>query len=162
MERLHEVIGVQSFSSSSDNGVVPPVTGSGAEEGFLEVASGRFAHEERLAGNLFLKMMPQLSSDEVAEDVVVVVDWSDRYVDLSGPIGFVPIGWALHELELLDEIPPQGVQVVAVGVGVELSLEVEHHERPASEHQPIRPLTPEEVLADLVEFGLRNPGNGRE
>src|SRR5215210_7595851 len=142
MESLHEVIWVQSFSSSPENGVLPPVTGSGAEESFLEVASGYLAHEERFAGYLFLKAMPQLSSNEVSEHVVVVVDRRDRNVDLSGPVRLVPIGWALHQLELLDKIPPQFVQVVAVGVGAEVPLEVEHHKRQSGEHQPVRPLTP--------------------
>src|SRR5215211_7450225 len=158
MESLHEVIWVQSFSSSPENGVLPPVTGSGAEEGFLEVASGYLAHEERFAGYLSLKAMPQLSSNEVPQHVVVVVDRRDRHVDLSGPVRLVPIGWALHQLELLDEIPPQFVQVVAVGVGVELALEVKHDERPAGEDEPIGPAPGSESLRVAVQLVLGDPG----
>src|SRR3712207_3582398 len=150
-DRSDEVPCAQRFARRPENGVVPVVASSGAEEGLLEVASGHFAREERLAaGYAGLEVVPQLSSYEVAEDVVVVVDRGDRNVDLGRPVRLVPAGWTIYHLQLLYEIPPKSVQVAAFGIGVELPLEVEHHERPASEHHPVRPLTPEDVLADLV------------
>jgi uncharacterized protein (DUF427 family) len=115
-----------------------------------------------LAGYLLLKAVPQLSSYEMAEDVVMVVNGGDGDVYLRRPIGLVSAGGSLHQLEPFDKIPPKLVQVVAVRISVELPLEVEHHKRPASEHQPVSPLTPEDVLADLVKLSLRNFSNGRE
>jgi hypothetical protein len=71
-----------------------------------------------------------------------LVDWGDRNVDLSDPVLLVPARRAVHQLKPFDEVPPQGVEIVAVRIGVELPLEVEHHERAADEDQLVCPLTP--------------------
>jgi hypothetical protein len=45
-----------------------------------------------------------------------VVDGGYRDVDLGRPIGLLSTCRAFYELEPLDHIPPERVQVVAVGV----------------------------------------------
>jgi hypothetical protein len=142
---------VQPFSGSLEHGVLPPVAGSGAEEGFLEVASGYLTHGERLtAAYARLEVVPQLSRTEVREHLIMVVDRGDRHVDLGRPVRFVPTRQALHQLKPFDEIPPQGVEIVAIRMLGECPLEVEHHQRPADKDQLVCPLTPEEARTVAV------------
>ena len=79
-------------------------------------------------------------------------------MDLGSPVRFVSTRRALKVLETLNEIPPTLIQVVAVGVGAALPLEVEDDKRPADKDELVCPFAPEEVLADLVEFGFGDPG----
>ena len=90
------------------NGILPVVAGSGAEDGLLQVASGRLALEERLAvGHARLEMVPQLGGDEVPQHVVVVVDGRYGDVDLGRPVWLVTSGRTVDELEPFHEVPPQ-------------------------------------------------------
>jgi hypothetical protein len=79
-------------------------------------------------------------------------------MDLGSPVRFVSTRRALKVLETLNEIPPKLIQVLAVGVGAALPLEVEDDKRPADKDELVCPFAPEEVLADLVEFGFGDPG----
>jgi hypothetical protein len=116
LERLHEISGVQFLSGSSKHGISPIVAGSLTEDRFLQVAPGQLAREERTTYDVLLEVVPELGGDEVAEDVVVVVDRCEGDVQLSGPVGLLfAAGRPPDELNLLDEIPPQGVEVVAGG-----------------------------------------------
>jgi hypothetical protein len=45
----------------------------------------------------------------------MIVDGCDRDVDLGGPVRLVAVWWALHELELLHQVPPEGVRVLKFG-----------------------------------------------
>jgi hypothetical protein len=78
---------VQPFPSSPENGVLPLAAGSGSEDGFNQVASGRLIHEERSANHMLLEVVPQLGSDEMPQDVVVVADGGYRYMDLGRQSG---------------------------------------------------------------------------
>ena len=50
---------------------------------------------------------------------------------------FRNLGRARNELETFDEVPPQRIQV-PLGVGVQVALEVDHHQTPARELQALR------------------------
>jgi hypothetical protein len=54
-----------------------------------------------------LEVAAELPGDQVPQHVFVVVDGGDRYVYLRRPVGLVPPGRTLDELEALDEIPLQ-------------------------------------------------------
>ena len=58
-------------------------------------------------GYVGLEVAAELPGDQVPQHVFVVVDGGDRYVYLRRPVGLVPPGRTLDELEALDEIPLQ-------------------------------------------------------
>ena len=89
----------------------------------------------------------------------MVVDGGDRYVDLGGPVRPISAGRALDELEPLDQIPPERVEVLSVGIGVELALEVGDDERPAGEDEPVGPAPGGQPLGVAVQLGLGDPGD---
>jgi len=68
-------------------------------------------------------------------------------MDLGGPVGLVAPGQTSYKLKAFHEVPPEGVQVPAIRVFVEGLLEAVHHQRPASEDEPICPAAPQEEFA---------------
>jgi hypothetical protein len=118
---------------------LPVFAGSGAEEGFDEVATRDLVFVERAAGYVGFEVVAELGGDQVSEHVGVVVDGGDGDVYLRRPIGFVSAWRAVYELELLDQIPPERVQIFALGVGVQKPLEVEDDEGPEGEDEPVGP-----------------------
>jgi hypothetical protein len=68
-------------------------------------------------------------------------------------------GGRRNALQLLDEVPPDAVQVLPVGVGVELLLEPEHHERPPRKDEQVFAPPREELLLIAGEVPLRHPGH---
>jgi hypothetical protein len=86
---------------ATEHGVAPVLAGSGSEEGFYEVASRDFVFVERAVGYMLFEMVAELGSDQVPEDIVVVVDQGYRDVDLGCLVRFVSTGRTVHELETL-------------------------------------------------------------
>ncbi len=67
----------------------------------------------------------------------------------------------MHELEPLDEVPPEGVEI-RVGVGVEGALEVRHHEDPSSEHEERGALRVDELVGQFVDERVVDRGDRGE
>ena len=76
----------------------------------------------------------ELRREQLAVQVVLVVDGRDREMDLRRPVGRAAAVGPAHVLVALDEIPPERVEV-AVGIRVERALEVRHDQHPAREHE---------------------------
>src|SRR3712207_7595165 len=55
----------------------------------------------------------QLRGRHLAQQVVLVVRRSDAEVHLRGPVGRVAAVRPAHQLEALDEVPPEAVQSLA-------------------------------------------------
>ena len=66
----------------------------------------------------------------------MVVDGRDGDVDLGGPRSVRYLGRSANELEALDQVPPRLVEL-PLGVGVQVPLEVHHHQSPSSELQTL-------------------------
>ena len=77
-----------------------------------------------------------LAGEQLAQHVVVVVGRGADDVDLAGVVGRVAALGPLQPLVLLDQVPPQLVQVL-LGVLVQRLLEAQHHLAPAREDQQL-------------------------
>src|SRR5687767_15693638 len=80
---------------------------------------------------------PELSREDLSEQVVVVVDRGHCEVDLRSPRVDGDAGWGGYVLESLDQLPPSQIQV-RFWVGVQIPFEMTHDQSPPDEDQSLR------------------------
>ncbi len=79
----------------------------------------------------------QLGRDQLAQQVVMIVDRRHGQVDLGGPVRRPSLRRPAQTLELLDQFPPELIEPLPVRVGVERPFEERHHQRPARHKQQL-------------------------
>jgi hypothetical protein len=136
---------------------------AGAEEGLLKVTARQLVLVERPYDDVLFEVVPELGCGEVAQDVVVLVDRGEGDMQLCGPVGLpFAAGWALDELYTFHEVPPQVVQVLAVGIFVEGLLIAVHDQSPAGEDEAVVPAAPSELSEVGSDLLLGDAGDGGE
>ena len=138
--------------------LVPAQRRAGREHVVAEQRAGRGAVDE--AAGAVAQRRVELRREQLAVEVVLVVDGRGREVDLRRPVGRVAAVGPVQQLVLLDEVPPERVEV-GVGIGVEAALEVRHHQHPAGEHEERGALRVGERGRDRVDVVVVDRGDAR-
>src|SRR5262245_8926328 len=104
-----------------------------ADRGLAYVTGLRRLHAaEHRAGD----RMVDLGGKKLAHHIIMVVRRSADDVNLRSEVRSISPFGPLEHLEVLDEIPPQAVQVL-IGIAVEGDLEPEHDLAPAREDEEL-------------------------